>query len=67
MRHLFYSKQFITIRNRIGHYEGYYLSLEFETAMANAIDEISSYLATQVVTGEGNALFHCEWDNLKRV
>ena len=37
-----------------------------ETALANALDEVSTYLTPQTVTGEGNLLFHCEWDNLNK-
>ena len=28
--------------------------------------EVSTYLMPQIVTGEGNIGFHCEWDNLNR-
>ena len=28
--------------------------------------EVSTYLKLQIVTGEGNIGFHCEWDNLNR-
>ena len=27
---------------------------------------MSTYLTSQIVTGEGNTGFHCEWDNLNR-
>ena len=67
LSHLFQGKQLIIILNQLGHSEGYDFSLEIETSMAKAIDEISSYLTTQVVTGEGNVIFHCQWDNLNKI
>ena len=35
-----------------------------ETVPAKAQVEVSTYLMPQIVTGEGNIGFHCEWDNL---
>ena len=35
--------------------------------MAKALDEVSTYLTPQIITGEGNGLFHCEWDNLNKI
>ena len=40
--------------------------LELETALAKAQDDVSTYLTPQIVTGEGNVVFHCEWDNLNK-
>ena len=40
--------------------------LELETALAKAQDTVSTYLTPHIVTGEGNVVFHCEWDNLKK-
>ena len=34
--------------------------------LAKAHVEVSTYLMPQIVTGEGNIGFHCEWDNLNR-
>ena len=34
--------------------------------MAKTLDEVSTYLTPQIVTGEGNLVFHCEWDNLNK-
>lgn len=66
VRHLFRSKQLTTILNRLGHSENYEFGLELETALAKAIEESSTYLTPQIVTGEGNIVFHCEWDNLNK-
>ena len=44
--------------------EGYDFGLE--TILAKAQVEVSTYLMPQIVTGEGNIGFHCEWDNLNR-
>lgn len=67
VRHLFRSKQLNMILHRLGHSEGYDFGLELETAQAKALDEASTYLTPQIVTGEGSAVFHCEWDNLNKI
>ena len=67
VRHLFRSKQLTTILHRLGHSEGYDFGLELETAIAKSLDNVSSYLTPQIVTGEGNIVFHCEWDNLNKM
>nr|XP_033967869.1 uncharacterized protein LOC117468025 [Pseudochaenichthys georgianus] len=41
--------------------------MELETAMAKAFDEMSTNLTPQIITGEGNTVFHSEWDNLNRI
>ena len=40
--------------------------IRVETVPAKAQVEVSTYLMPQIVTGEGNIGFHCEWDNLNR-
>ena len=67
IRHLYRSKQLTNIIFRLGHCESYDFGLEFETAQVKAIDEVSNLLTPQIVTGEGNHLFHSEWDNLKKI
>ncbi|KAI4830179.1 hypothetical protein KUCAC02_001829 [Chaenocephalus aceratus] len=67
LRHLYRSKQLTTILSRLGHSETYYFSMELETAMAKAFDEMSTNLTPQIITGEGNTVFHSEWDNLNRI
>ena len=67
MRHLFRSKQLITILNRLGHCEGYLFSLELETALTKAIEGTSTYLTPQILTGKSNVVFHSEWDNLNMI
>lgn len=66
VRHLFRSKQLTLILNRLGHSESYEFGLEIETAMAKALEEASTHLTPQIVTEEGNIVFHCEWDNLNK-
>ena len=66
VRHLFRSKQLTMILNRLGHSETYSFGLELETALAKALDEVSTYLTPHIVTGEGNLVFRCEWDNLNK-
>ena len=67
VRHLFRSKQLTTIWNLLGHSESYNFGLELETALAKAVDEVCNFLTHQKVTGEGNEVFHCEWDNLNEI
>ncbi|KAI4815748.1 hypothetical protein KUCAC02_005875 [Chaenocephalus aceratus] len=67
LRHLYRSKQLTTILSRLGHSETYDFSMELETAMAKAFDEMSTNLTPQIITGEGNTVFHSEWDNLNRI
>lgn len=66
VRHLFRSKQLTKILHRLGHSESYDFGLELETALAKAMDEVSTHLTPQIVTGKGNIVFHCEWDNLNK-
>ena len=43
------------------------LWIRVETVPAKAqVEVVSTYLMPQIVTGEGNIGFHCEWDNLNR-
>ena len=67
VRHLYRSKHLATILNRLGHCESYDFGLELETAMAKALDETSTLLTPHIVKGEGNVLFHSEWDNLNKI
>ena len=67
VRHLYRSKQLTTILSRLGHCETYHFGLELETALAKALDEVSTSLTPQIITGEGNEVFHFEWDNMKKI
>ena len=67
IRHLYRSKQLTTILGRLGHCESYDFGLELETALAKALDEASTSLTPQIVTGAGNQVFHLEWDNLNKI
>lgn len=66
LRHLYRSKQLTTIISRLGHCETYDFGLELETALAKALDEVSTALTPQIITGEGNEVFHLEWDNMNK-
>ena len=59
-------KQLKTTLHRRGHSDSYDFGLELETVLAKAQVEVSTYLMPQIVTGEGNIVFHWEWDNLNR-
>ncbi|KAG1666825.1 PIN2/TERF1-interacting telomerase inhibitor 1 [Nymphon striatum] len=67
IRHLYRSNQLTNILHRLGHWESYYFGLEVETALAEAIDDVSSSLIPQITTGEDNEVFHVEWDNLNKI
>ena len=66
IRHLFRSRQFTTILNKLGHCETYNFALELETDLAKALDEVSSFHTPQILTGDANLVFHTEWDNLNK-
>ena len=66
IRHLFRSRILTQIFNRLGHCESYSYGLELETALAEALDEVSTHLTPNIVLGESNAVFHSEWDNLNK-
>ena len=38
--------------------------LELKTVLAKAQVDVSTYMMPQIVIGEGNIVFHWEWDNL---
>ncbi|KAG1685370.1 hypothetical protein GQR58_009094 [Nymphon striatum] len=67
IRHLYRSNQLTNILHRLGHWESYYFGLEVETALAEAIDDVSSSLTPQITTVEDNGVFHVEWDNLNKI
>lgn len=67
VRHLYRSRMLTTILNKLGHCESYDFSLELETAMVKAIDECSTFLTPNILTGEANEVFHLEWDNLNKI
>ena len=52
VRHLYRSKQLTTILSRLGHCEPYDFGLEIETALAKALDEVSTTLTPQIVDEE---------------
>ena len=56
-----------TILYRLGHSKTYNYSLELETAMAKALDECSTHLTPQIITGEQNIVIHSEWENLNKI
>ena len=67
IRHLYRSKKLVTIINRLGHCESYDFCLELDTAMAKDLEEVSTLLTPQIVTGENNEVFHMEWDNMNKI
>ena len=60
IRHLYRSKQLTDVLHRLGHSESYDFGLELETALAEAINDVSSSLTPQIATDEDNKVFHVE-------
>ena len=68
LRHLFRSKELITLMNKLGHCENYSFTLELETAIATAADIQSSLLTQKIVTNpNGPSVFHSEFDNFDQL
>ncbi|CAM1302357.1 Uncharacterised protein r2_g1216 [Pycnogonum litorale] len=68
LRHLFRSKDLITMINRFGHSESHSFSLELETAIASALKEASDLLSNQVLRNpQGPSVFHSEFDNFDQL
>ena len=64
LRHLFRSKELVTMINRFGHCDSYVFSLELETAIATAVNTCSSVLTSQIVLQPpAPSVFHSEFDN----
>ena len=67
LRHLFRSKQLITIVNRLGHCENNTFASELELAISSKVQNASSLLTPQIVRGDGNVVFHSDWDNFNQL
>lgn len=67
VRHLYRSKQLTTILSRLGHCETYDFGLELKTALANTLDEVPTSLTLQIITSDGNEMFHLEWGNMNKI
>ena len=68
LRHLYRSKQLITLINKLGHCENYSFSLELETAIAKATQESSTLLSVQIIRSPQKAsVFHSEFDNFDQL
>ena len=68
LRHLFRSKELITILNRLGHCDNNSFSLELETAIATSIEQSSSVLSNQIIRRPiGSSVFHSEFDNFDQL
>ena len=64
LRHMFRSKELITLLNRFGHCENYHFSLELETAIAKSVQLSSSILSPEISRNPtGKFVFHSEFDN----
>ena len=67
LRHMFRSKELITLLNRFGHSENYYFSLESETAIAHSVKSSSSVLSPEIIRNPtGKSVFHSEFDNFDK-
>ena len=67
-RHMFRSKQLLTLLNRFGHSENYSFGLELETAIANMVQLSPTVLSPEIVCNpEVNYIFHSEFDNFDKL
>lgn len=66
LRHLFRSKQLLTLLNRFGHCESSTFAIELEGAIDMALEQKSTLLTPQIVKAPNNVLFHSEWDNFNQ-
>ena len=64
LRHFYRSMLLSTILNRLGLCASYDFGQELETALAKAIEEVSTKLTPQIIPGDRNEVYHMEWDNL---
>ena len=68
LRHLFRSKELITLMNRPGHCENHSFSLELETAIAKSLHQKSSILTNKIVSKPaGPSVFHSKFDNFDQL
>ena len=64
LRHLYRSKEFMTLINRSGHCVSYSFSLEVETEVAKALEETCSSLLSQTACNPAApSIFHPDFDN----
>ena len=54
LRHLYRSKQLVTLLNRLGHCDNYLFSVELETAVAEALERTSSLLTPRIAKSPEN-------------
>ena len=66
IRHLYRSKLLTSILSRLGHCESYDFGLELETAIGKALED-TKCISPNIVCGEGNLVFHNEWDNFNKI
>ena len=68
LRHIFRSKQFLTLLNRFGYSENYSFGLELETAIANSVQLSSTVLSPEIVRNpEVNYIFHSQFQNFDKL
>jgi len=68
LRHMFRSKELLTLMNKLGHSESYSFSLELETAIAKAVQESASLLPSSFIhRPDGPAVLHSEFDNFDKL
>ena len=68
LRHMFRSKELLTLLNKFGHCESYSYSLELETAIVKAVQDSASVLPPSIVRKpKGPSVFHSESDNFDAI
>ena len=68
LRHMFRSKELLTLINKFGHCEGYNFSLALEAAIAKAVQESASFLSASIIHNPiGQSVFHSKFDNFDKI
>ena len=67
VRHLFRSKELMTVLNGFGHSENYSFIVKLGTAIANQLKKRSSLITNEIVKNPTSpALFHSDFDNFEQ-
>ncbi len=64
-RRMYCSNKLTLILPKLGYSESHDFGIEMETT--RIIDDVSTYITPQNITGEGKVLFHYECDNLNKI
>lgn len=66
IRHLYRDNQLNIILNPLRHSKSYSFILQLESSTDCVLQDISNFLTSQIIIGEGNLVFHTEWENINK-